>query len=86
METRGWKTGLFIAFVTLLLICPMFGSMPIHKEGYQRSPFLRRFSRNTPFWRIVSSSKPIQALCQSDYECSTKTCRDRRCTHSKFVS
>ncbi|XP_051877025.1 liver-expressed antimicrobial peptide 2 isoform X1 [Pristis pectinata] len=61
-------------------------SMPIHNEGSQRSPLLRRLSRNTPFWRMITDSKPIQASCQNDYECSTKTCRDGQCTHSKYVS
>ncbi|XP_051877026.1 liver-expressed antimicrobial peptide 2 isoform X2 [Pristis pectinata] len=86
MEARRWRTRLIITFITLLLICSKLDSMPIHNEGSQRSPLLRRLSRNTPFWRMITDSKPIQASCQNDYECSTKTCRDGQCTHSKYVS
>ncbi|XP_072361337.1 liver-expressed antimicrobial peptide 2 [Scyliorhinus torazame] len=86
MESTGWKTGLMIVCVTLLAFCSQLDSKPIQNESVQMSPLLRRVSRNTPFWRMVSGSKPIQAYCQHNYECSTKTCRDGHCTHSKFVS
>ncbi|XP_041051877.1 liver-expressed antimicrobial peptide 2 isoform X2 [Carcharodon carcharias] len=75
MEATGWRTGLMI-----------LDSKPIQNEVFQRSPLLRRVSRNTPFWRMVIGSKPIQAYCQHHYECITKSCRDGHCTHSKFVS
>uniref|UniRef100_UPI00398F50C3 liver-expressed antimicrobial peptide 2 n=1 Tax=Pristiophorus japonicus TaxID=55135 RepID=UPI00398F50C3 len=86
METEGWRTGLIVACVTLLVFCTQLDSKPIQNEVSQRSPLLRRVSRNTPFWRMVSGSKPIQAYCQHNYECSTKICRDGHCTLSKFVS
>ncbi|XP_078067772.1 liver-expressed antimicrobial peptide 2 [Mustelus asterias] len=85
MEATGWRTGLMIVCVTLLALCSQLDSKPIQKEAFQISP-LRRVYRNTPFWRMVSGSKPIQAYCQHNYECSTKFCRDGHCTHSKFVS
>ncbi|XP_055499837.1 liver-expressed antimicrobial peptide 2 [Leucoraja erinacea] len=86
METGSWRTRLIVAFVTLQLIYSKLDSMPIQNEVSQKSPLPRRLSRNTPFWRMVTGSKPVQATCQHDYECSTKTCRDKQCTHSKFVS
>ncbi|XP_067852747.1 liver-expressed antimicrobial peptide 2 [Heptranchias perlo] len=86
MEAGGWRTGLMFAFVILLVFCSQLDSKPIQNEGSQRSPLLRRVSRNTPFWRMVSGSKPIRADCQHNYECSTKTCRGGHCTQSKFVS
>ncbi|XP_038630840.1 liver-expressed antimicrobial peptide 2 [Scyliorhinus canicula] len=86
MEATGWKTGLMIVCITLLAFCSQLDSKPIQNELVQMSPLLRRVSRNTPFWRMVSGSKPIQAFCQHSHECRTKTCRDGHCTHSKFVS
>ncbi|GCC24347.1 hypothetical protein chiPu_0002747 [Chiloscyllium punctatum] len=74
-----------IVCITLLVFCSQLESKPIQNKVFLRS-LLRRVSRNTPFWRMVSGNKPIKAFCHHNYECSTKICRDGHCTHSKFVS
>uniref|UniRef100_A0A7M4EMA3 Liver-expressed antimicrobial peptide 2 n=1 Tax=Crocodylus porosus TaxID=8502 RepID=A0A7M4EMA3_CROPO len=47
---------------------------------HQPNSQLKRQRRMTPFWRGVSSLRPIGASCRDDIECVTMLCRKSHCS------
>ncbi|KAJ1101546.1 hypothetical protein NDU88_006613 [Pleurodeles waltl] len=57
-------------------------SMSASRMNELRLQSLRRFTRMTPFWRMVGS-KPLGAYCLQGLECTTKLCRKGHCAYQQ---
>ncbi|XP_078519942.1 liver-expressed antimicrobial peptide 2 [Lissotriton helveticus] len=57
-------------------------SMLTSRMSDLRLQSLRRFTRMTPFWRMVGS-KPLGAYCLQGLECTTKLCRKGHCAYQQ---